>query len=237
MDVFDTLIEELKALLPDGGGSFEPGEPAAEGRKNELILGRDAAFELGGGTLPSVAASLITESEELAAEDRIILCGPDIDRITGDCPFARIAVIRTDDIAKNGEQEAYSVIQNIDLNKFDLWPEGYMVRAGALTNREQARVSKKAVKDGLSFRSLGSLYIKKYRQDPHVKAVTMIFITDPAADYAGLDRIATEALTRFRALNHALSDLNMDCGHCEWKPVCDEFPEMKKLHKKAIRKK
>ena len=236
MDIFDTLITGIPSMLPGEGQSFKPGKAAAEGRRNELIMGREAAFELGGGTLPSVAACLITESEKLVPEDGIVLYGPDIGSISGDCPFARIAVIRTDDISKDGEQEAYSVIQSIDLNKFDLWPEGYMVRAGALTNREQARVSKKAVAGGLSFRSLGSLYIEKYRRDPHVKAVRIIFVTDPSADFAGLNRMAADSMAMFRALNHALTELDMDCKHCEWKPVCDEFPEVKKLHRKAIKK-
>ncbi|MFB0920448.1 MAG: carbon monoxide dehydrogenase [Oscillospiraceae bacterium] len=233
MKIYDELILRTMALLK----AFEPREysydskrSAAYGGKNELILAREAAFELGEGTLPSVSFTAITENEELVPEDRILLFGKDLSELTGSPPFARIVFLRTDNIEENGEQGAYAVIKNIELKKYNVSPSGYMMRASALSNREQVRVSKNALKAGLSFESVGNSFMREYKENKHVKAVTVIFITLPDAPYEELENLADSSVGITRALNHIFSDINMDCRACEWKPVCDEVEGMKEMH-------
>ncbi len=236
MDIFNELIEKTYALLPDTGRSFlpVPNTSRHQGTRGELILGRETAYELGGGNCPCVSYSLYTEDTSLVEEDEILVYGRDLPDLREDCAFARIALIRTDYIEQQGEQGAYAILENIGLNKYDVFPKGYMVRTSALSNREQVRVSKTALKNGLTFADVGSMYIAQYHKNKHVQAVKMIFVTLPDVDYRALDHIGRLSNEVFRALNHVLADLKMDCKGCEWKLVCDEVDGMKELHEKML---
>ena len=166
MIVFDDIIKKTLGCLPAAmpkSFPFDSAKKAPEGGKNELILNRDAAFELGEASLPNVSFTAFTNDEALVPGDRILLYGKDLTKLKGDSPFARISLILTDNIENDGEQGAYSIIKNIEMKKFDVSPKGYMQRASALSNREQVRISKAAVKAGLSFEHVGNLFIEKYK--------------------------------------------------------------------------
>jgi hypothetical protein len=104
-----------------------------------------------------------------------------------------------------------------------------MVRVSARSNQEQIRLSKNAIKRGISFARVGDLYIKKYKEVPGVKNVRVIFVTDrdlveklmPNAD-------KVDGITK--TLTHILDGLPTDCGHCSMKSVCDEVDGMRELH-------
>ncbi|MEG1809702.1 MAG: carbon monoxide dehydrogenase, partial [Oscillospiraceae bacterium] len=156
----------------------------------------------------------------------------DLCEIGADCNFARIAMLRTDDIELHGEQASYEIIKSIEIKKYDVSPKGYMLRASALSNREQVRVSEGAVKSGITFEQIGNLFIKKYHENSHVQAVRIIFISLDDGPYGELEKLASTSVNISRALNHLISDLKMDCHSCEWKPVCDEVEGMKEIHQK-----
>ena len=239
MGIFDDLITKTMAILPKTGGraiAALPDYTKHIGRKGELILGRELAYELGGENKACSIVNLYTEDKNIVPEDEIIIYGKDIYELKEDTAFARITIIRTEGIFEHGEQAAYNILETIGLKKYDVFPKGYMVRTSVLSNREQARVSKEAVKDKLSFYHVGSMYIDQFKHSKYVKAVKMIFITLPDIDYIRLDHLGTLSTDLFRTLNHAISDLKMDCKHCEWKLVCDEVEGMKELHQKMINK-
>ena len=144
--------------------------------------------------------------------------------------IARITVLRTEDITKDGEQAAFAIIKGIETKKYGVYPEGYMIRASAFSNREQARVSRKALERGLTFEQVGNLFIRQYRRSRFVRAAKVIFITLPQAPYRDLDSLAARTDKITGALNHILDDVDMDCRACEWKPVCDEVGGLKEVH-------
>ena len=144
--------------------------------------------------------------------------------------IARITVLRTEDITKDGEQAAFAIIKGIETKKYGVYPEGYMIRAAAFSNREQARVSRKALERGLTFEQVGNLFIRQYRRSRFVRAAKVIFITLPQAPYRDLDSLAARTDKITGALNHILDDVDMDCRACEWKPVCDEVEGLKEMH-------
>lgn len=144
--------------------------------------------------------------------------------------IAHITVLRTEDITKDGEQAAFAIIKGIETKKYGVYPEGYMIRAAAFSNREQARVSRKALDRGLTFEQVGNLFIRQYRRSRFVRAAKVIFITLPQAPYRDLDGLAARTNKITGALNHILDDVDMDCKACEWKPVCDEVEGLKEMH-------
>ncbi|NLV87201.1 MAG: carbon monoxide dehydrogenase [Clostridiales bacterium] len=238
MRVYDDIIRKTMSLLSSEKPreyAHDPSKMPAEGKKNELILRREAAFELGESNFPSLSYLLLTDNEELVSKDRILLFGKDLQEISGDCPFARISIVLTDDIGSQGEQGIYDIINEIDMKKYAVSPAGYMTRASHFSNREQVRVSKSAVKTGLSFEQVGNLFIKKYKENEHVKAVTVIFISLGHGPYDELLTLAKGSGEITKALNHIFEDSDLDCGACQWKPVCDETEGMKMLHSKMVK--
>lgn len=239
MRLFDGFIGEAGGLLapcPRKVFPYDPARAAGEGDPNQLILRRDMAFELGEGSYPAVSLTAITQDEDLVPADEVVLLGPDLSEIKADCAFARVTLIRTDDIFRTGDQAAYNLIKSLEAEKFRVSPAGYMMRPSAMTNREQVRVSKKAVKRGLDFSQVGNLLIKRYHENRRVLAVRILFITLPDAPYRALDVLADRVGAVTKTLNHALADVSMDCRACEWKPVCDAVEGMRELHQQQIKK-
>ena len=93
-------------------------------------------------------------------------------------------------------------------------------------------MSKKAVKKGISFQSVGCDFIKQYKKNPQIKHVRVIFITDPNVDYKKLLETANKVNDVTKTMNTILEGLpeDVDCAHCSFKPVCDEVEGLKELH-------
>ena len=107
-----------------------------------------------------------------------------------------------------------------------------MIRVNTNQLREGARVSKAAVKKGISFADVGKILQDAYKQDENVKAVKQIFITDPDFDFetfAGVAKL-NEGITV--TLDHILKNLKMDCNTCSFKDICDTIEGMRDIHKR-----
>lgn len=221
MKFFDSLISKAEKLVsPFHQQSFCKSSPWSDAGQSQVIMRRDTAFELEG-----VGFNLVT-SEEVS--DGIVLVGDDLCEIKDNRSFARIAVVQVED---NGDdQKAYNLIKKIDYVKYHCFPDGYMMRSTSRSHKEAVRVSKKAVKDGISFQKIGSLLIEKYKENPAVKGVKIIFITDPEADYYAAERIAEKNYSIAETLNHVMNSVNFDCSTCNLKEICDEVEGMKELH-------
>lgn len=239
MSVFDQLIKDTNGVLDKKDFfSFDYSDNYKKfvSDKQELIFKKEAQFELGGENLNSVAFSLFTEDDNLVNKDEIIVIGKDLNEIKKDSSFARIALVKTKGVYLRGEQASYFILETINLKRYNINLKGYMIRTSVLSNREQVRVNKEAIKNKMSFRDVGSMYIDEFKKNQYVEAVKMIFITDEDVDYIKLEDISTTSLKIFRALNHAISDLKMDCKRCEWRTLCSQVEGMKELHEKMIKK-
>lgn len=241
MKLYDRIIADTNDTLSRAGEvpvkkyPFSGNERWKCEENSEFIMQRDAAAEIGAGGFPSVNYTLVTTSEVVNA-DEIYVYGKDISEIKGDCAFARIVILETMDLEEDKDSEkAFQAIRNLEFVRYHVFPKGYMVRVSAQSNQEQVRVSKAALKNGISFARVGGAYIRKYKAVSGVKNVRIIFITDrslveelmPNAD-------KVDAITR--TLTHILDGMPTDCGHCSMKSVCDEVEGMKELHLGGKRK-
>ena len=236
MELYHTVIREAGAL---GGASaprrypYDPARAWDDGGEFELVMLRDAAFELGGGSKAAVNFTCVTTSPALVEKDEILVYGPDLGELKGDSDYARITLLRVGDIESDDEtdtEQAFRAIQNMDFVKYRVFPKGYMIRTSSESNREQVRVSKEAVRRGVSFERIGDDFIRQYKRDPNVLAVKMIFLTAPDADYAGAKKCAKTAHDITMSLTKILEGMPTDCGSCSLKPICDEVEGMKELH-------
>ena len=232
MELYNSLIKDTLGHLEGLNAKvwdYSPADCWTDVGSSELVLQRDSAYEMGAMGKGSANYVLFTSSSELVNKDQVILYGPDMGQIKGDCDFARIVLLRVG-VLDDDDEAVYRTLKDIEFAKYHVYPEGYMVRMSPESSREQIRVSKKALAKGISFRSVGASYVAEYKKDANVLNATVIFITDPKADYASLQAAAKKASAVTGTLTHILEGLPTDCSICALKDICDEVEGMKELH-------
>lgn len=158
MKLYNAIIREVNARLSEAK-AYTPGPCWGENADFEMVMLRDAAYELGGDGKPTVNFTCVTTDEALVPGDEIMVIGPDLSELTG---------------------------------------------SSAETHKEQVRISREALQKGISFRAIGSTFLRRYHRDPNVQSVRLIFITDPKAGYKGLLGLAkdvksiTQSLSKIR---------------------------------------
>lgn len=231
MELYHSVIAEARALLSDAEPRRWDYDPARAWRDlgtSELVMLRDAAFELGGSNTGSANFTCVTNDESIVPRDEILLYGKDLTELRADVSFARFALLLTDDLGGDDEA-AYQAIRDMEFVKYHVFPEGYMVRISSESNREQVRVSKAAIARGVNFERVGAAYLAGYHKNPHVKRVQLVFVTDGDA-VAELAKIAKKVDGITKTLTHILEGLPTDCGSCDLKPICDEVEGMREMH-------
>ncbi len=223
MEFFDSLICEVSAMADASHKINYPYNKHSAWTDlgySQVILQRDTAFELDG-----VGFNLVTSSY---VGDGIIVIGDELDSITADRKFARVCLVQIEN--SDEEQEYYKIIKKADYVKYHCFPEGYMMRTTSRSHKESVRVAKSALKKDISFEKVGNLFINKYKENPKVKAVKVIFVTDRESDYKNLENIAQKSGSIAETLNHIMNSIKFDCDSCNLKPICDEVEGMKELH-------
>lgn len=235
MELYNELIRETEGLLegrPLQSWDYDSGAAWPDVGVSELVLGRDAAFELGGSGKPALHYTCVTTSSDLVDRDQVLLWGPDLRELRADAPYARIALLRVGDIESDDGDDtvAYNAIKDMEFVKYHVFPKGYMLRISTEDNREQVRVSRKALGEGMSFYRVGCDFIRCYRKNPNVLSVKLIFITAPDGPYKALAACGRRSVEITRTLCTILDGLPMDCSACHLKPICDEVEGMRELH-------
>lgn len=235
MELYNELIRETERLLegkPLQSWDYDSSAAWLDAGASELVLGRDAAFELGGSGKPALHYTCVTTSSDLVDRDQVLLWGPDLRELRTDAPYARIALLRVGDIESDDGDDtvAYNAIKDMEFVKYHVFPKGYMLRISTEDNREQVRVSRKALGEGMSFYRVGCDFIRCYRKNPNVLGVKLIFITAPDGPYEALAACGRRSTAITRTLCTILDGLPMDCSACHLKPICDEVEGMRELH-------
>ena len=232
MELYNALITKTEELLAAGSPkvwAYSPANCWTDHGSSELVLQSDSAYELGAMGLGSANYICPTSSASFVDKDEVLLYGPDLKEIKANTVFARIVFIRVG-VMDGDDEEIYRALKDIEFCKYHVYPDGYMVRMSPESYREQVRVSKEAIKRGISFRAVGSSYIVKYKENPDVLNVKVMFITDPSFDFNALKASAKMADDITSTLTHILEGLPTDCSVCQLKDVCDEVEGMKELH-------
>ncbi len=232
MELYNSLIRNTEALFENAAATvwdYSPRDAWKDIGSSELVLQKDAAYELGAQGKGSANYVLFTSDPELVSKDQVLLYGPDLKDIKGETDFARIVLLRVG-VLDDDDENVYRTLKDIEFAKYHVYPEGYMVRMSPESYREQIRVSKAALRQGISFRSIGASYISAYKKDQNVLNATVIFATAPGLDYADMQKQAKKANDVTGTLTHILEGLPTDCSVCSLKNICDEVEGMKELH-------
>ena len=231
MKLFEDVIKEVRALLPDlpdKSCGFEECLCAEPGDKNALLFRSDTAFELGGGGKYAVESTMFTSFSE--AGDEVLLFGKDLNEITEDVSFAHLTFIQLEE--KSEENLHYEQLKSIGFTVFQLYPKGYHIRISPSAGREQVKVSNEALKRNppLSFMNIGCSLIKLLKEQDDVAYVKTVFITCPDVDYPALAALARKAKRITDAVQKTLQLDELDCAACKMKPICDEVEGLRELH-------
>lgn len=226
MKIYDDSIKGFNEILSSLSCSTVAPKSWNDAGKNQIIFQNDMAYELGGGNLPAISSIMLTSDDALVNKDEIIVYGNDLSQISSNTPFARLTFVKVNDELMGQGEELYQNVMKLDYIRYRLNPEGYMMRISTFDHRECVRVSKNALKNGLSFSNVGDLFIKAYHKYPFVEAVKIVFITLPNLDYKELAKKATRVEEITQALDHVLKNIKMDCDSCGLKAICDEVEEL-----------
>ena len=161
MELYNSLIRDTEAQLEKldkKAWDYSPADCWKDTGSSELVLQRDAAYELGAQGRGSANYVLFTSSAELVSEDKVILIGPDMGQIKGECDFARIVLLQVG-VLDDDDEAVYRTLKDIEFSKYHVYPEGYMIRMSPESSREQVRVSKQALRKGISFKTVGNRYV------------------------------------------------------------------------------
>lgn len=107
MELYNPIIRGVEELVGSSTPQKYPYDPADAWEDTgafELVMLRDAAFELGGSGKSAVNFTCVTSSSNLVPEDEIVVCGPDLNELNGDSHYARIALLRVGDIESDDEE-------------------------------------------------------------------------------------------------------------------------------------
>jgi CO dehydrogenase/acetyl-CoA synthase beta subunit len=96
------------------------------------------------------------------------------------------------------------------------------------------RVSKTAIKNGVSFEKIGNLMINNFKKIPHVKGVKIYYVTEETALYNEIKSIGEKSRTVTQALDQVMNNLQFDCSTCNLKAICDEVDGMRELHFQSV---
>ncbi len=223
MEIFDSLIKEVsRCLEPFNKREYIYKKENAwnDVGHNQVILQRETLFELEG-----VGFNLLTSSH---IDDGIVVIGKDLQDLKENAKFARICFIEIEEGEET--QKTYNLIRKIEYTKYHFFPDGYMIRTSSRAHKESVRVSKIAVKGGIDFQKVGALLINKYKENPAVKGVKVVFVTDSAVDFSKLESLSKKNNEITETLNQVMNNLNFDCDTCNLKPICDEVEGMRELH-------
>ncbi|MCP4118934.1 MAG: hypothetical protein GY737_26765 [Desulfobacteraceae bacterium] len=198
--------------------------------KRDIILMPDLALELGSPGNASVSFMVWTGEESLIKDQRITLLGPDLTETSEKrMPFGKIVMAGVQGF---DETNAFDRNRAICLKKFDLSLKGHMLRSASHHMAEWHRISKAAIKKGFSFNHLGSAMINEYKKIDYVKSVEVMFVTSSDEDVTELYDMGKRSARMTGALSKMVNETSYDCSECEYRDLCGEALELRKLRAK-----
>ncbi len=233
MELFEAANAELDAFLLEKSREKtasifnreeKPAWPSTPDRN--LVLAQDTAVELGRPEDFSTAGLFWTSGSDKTRHGRITLLGPDIPALKDrKIPFGKM--VRAVVTGGNPENQ-YRRYLEMELVRFGLRLEGYMMRGVSQHQREWVRISREALAGGFSFKILGGALIDALMQLDYVKAAEVVFVTSGRNDVSELHRI-TQKAGRIVAAMEKLSENHIpDCDVCEYQDVCQTIDRMKR---------
>ncbi len=236
MSLFDKHIEQIRQFLEsplENGLKTEYNHAGKtdwpSSNRRALVLANDTGVELGHPRDASTAFLLWTNDLKSVFDHRITIVGPDLPDIADQrISFGRIIIVGGDDFNEANSFERY---REMELLRYGIDLDGYMMRGVSQHQREWSRISKNALKNGFSFKVLGGALIEKIAALPYIEATEVIFITQSREAVLEIKTVADGAIRIIGAMNKMAESLSFDCSTCEYRDVCGSVAELRSMRK------
>ena len=210
--------------------------PAA--KKRDIILQSDTKIELGSPDVESACFMIWTQNPKLVKDGLITLAGPDVPEInvqkSNRIPFAKILILNVNGF---NEENVFQRYREMELLRYDITLQGYMMRAVSQYMREWSRISKDAVNKGFSLFLLGSELIQKYKEIPYINGAEVIMFTSNTQDIKVIKEMGNRAMRYIGAMTKMVQELSMECDECEYQDICNEADYLQAIRRSAQLKK
>jgi CO dehydrogenase/acetyl-CoA synthase beta subunit len=234
MKLFDGLFKEIREFIEHRNREgqtriFHARDSIswASAGKRDIVLNPDMGVELGSPSHESTSFFLWTNNFDLVQDGIITLDGPDI----WECdnrymPFGKIVFIGGKGF---DEENCYERYREMELLRYDLSLEGYMIRAVSQSMREWSRVSKKAIAARFSFSTLGSALMKLFKSLEYINAVEVFFVSSSSETVKRLRGFGEQVMRYMGAVRKLSEPHFLDCDSCEYRDVCDDLSELREM--------
>jgi CO dehydrogenase/acetyl-CoA synthase beta subunit len=231
MELFEPVIQGLRSFIREAPQAKSwvgnPRSPWPGGGTRNIVLKDDVGLELGGPTGKSLSCLVWTHDLLNVSDGRITLIGPDFSESMGGIrPLGKVVLVGVEGFT---EQNAYERHREMDLLRYDLDLQGFMIRAVSRHMNEWCRVSKSAVEQGFSAHILGSSLMELFRKKAYVRAVEILFVTSSLNDLKRLEELTESTVRTISAMNKMAGEMDFDCDECEYQDVCDDAEDLKKM--------
>jgi CO dehydrogenase/acetyl-CoA synthase beta subunit len=238
MELFAETIRDLRSFLETRPGKkrfmSDPSKPWPDSSGRGIVLKEDMGLELGSPEKASFSSLLWTSDPSLVAGDMITLLGPDFPESMGQSlPFGKVLLLGVEGFS---EDNAYDRHKELDFLRYDLDLKGFMMRAVSQYMKEWCRIDRAALRDGFSSRVMGSELVRLFTKKPFVKSAEVIFVTSSTGDVDMLKDIVSPAERIIAAMNKMATEMDFECGTCDYREVCDDASELKSMRDKLMQK-
>ena len=234
MRLFEPVIGDIRTVIdnawkngPVREADVSSTAPWPAGKKGGIVMRTDTAVELGSPERESVAFIIWTNDPSLVRDGRMTLVGPDLAGSTGlSLPFGKVVILGVKGFSADNCHEMH---RDLELMRFDMNLSGYMMRAVSQQAREWSRVGRDAVGQGLSLFNLGASLDAVYRSNASVVSVEQLFITASGEAVRSLAGPCATVQKLIGAMNKMASELEHDCGSCDYTDVCSEVEGLRSM--------
>jgi len=230
LGLFDEQVAAVERFLAEERSAgnvreFRAGSRPAWPSEQSLVLEDDTAIELGNPRIASLSS--LVWSEGPVEDGRISLVGPDVSEMDErGVPFAQVV------IAGGKFTDVYESYRDVREAIYDTVLEGFMVRTMPSRQSIWCRISREAVSGGFSLEDLGDALIWNLKTVEPVTGAEVLFVTSSVADVERLAPAASGARRVIEALMKMYEEKNFDCETCEYRDVCDEVMDLKKIRER-----
>lgn len=234
INIYDEKIEEIHNLIKEKIAkiySYSSSKIWSSTEDPELIFKNDTAIELAPGNLEGSVVFSMTTNENVVNGDTISIIGDELSKVSKrEISYSRVVLLRLKD-EEDKSQDLYNKFKQLERSRYNLYLDGFMLRASTVQKRETIRVSKKALKDGISFEKIGNAMINEFKKIDFVESVNIIFITEEEDLIKKIFTISEGVEKITEALNTMFDGLEVDCHSCSLESLCEEVDGMREIHR------
>jgi len=195
-----------------------PGWPSRRG----LVLGADAALDLGSPAVGSLAF-LLWSAAESGTRRRAWRLGPDVSDLAAASREASLGLV----IHVRGEpprDSAEEYARYIDLRQalYSITPDGVTLRSMPSQQHLWLRIHRDAVARGFTLAHLGATLSDALLGLPFAREVDLLFVTAGPEALAPLRPLGRDVHRRVGALVKRHEEERAECAECEYQDICDE---------------